>query len=411
MPEGWTSTQIKDFQKWFDSMLAGNLGMKRRMIMIPDAKREPTMTKSEALTDVTDDYLIRVVAFAFSITPQNLIKQVNRGTAKESSDVAQIEGLEPYLKHIENVMNEEIIVKHLQKPDLEFAYLDEREMDPEKQSKVDDLYLRNATYTINEIREARGDDPLDFPEANEPGIYTPTGWMPLKADSAVTRQAALAPPEPEPDPEPNGPGGAKKPAKAYKSLKLECVAGDLTPRSRQARNDAKRRLAKFLSDQKQRVAKGARQAYAARKVRKGDTETDTDRALAILAAIEFDYPSLYSILQPYLEIAAEEGVKAGAYQVTALAGADLNATIESAMAKAKADASDRAAELVGLELKDDGTLAEATSPQWAMSTTAKDDVLATIKQAIKENWTPAQLEAVIEAATIWTPDHAEIGRR
>ena len=64
--------------------------------------------------------------------------------------------------------------------------------------------------------------------------------------------------------------------------------------------------------------------------------------------------------------------------------------------------------LVGLEVQDDGTLAEATAPQWAISTTAKDDVLAAIKQAIVENWTPQQLEAVIQASVVWTPDHAEL---
>ena len=70
-----------------------------------------------------------------------------------------------------------------------------------------------------------------------------------------------------------------------------------------------------LAEQGKRVAKQARAEFAkSQKVRK-DTETDTDRALAILAAIEWDYPAVYKALQPYLEIAAEQGAQQGAYQV------------------------------------------------------------------------------------------------
>ena len=408
MPEGWTAQQIKDFQKWFDAMLAGNLQMRRRMIMIPDAKRDPLMTKKDALVDVTDDYLIRVVAYAFSISPQNLIKQVNRGTAKESSDTAQMEGLEPYLKHIENTMNG-IIERTLGIDDVEFAYTDEREMDPYKQAQTDDLYIKNGTYDRNEIRAARGDDPRPEPAASQLGIITTNGFVPI--DQQVT------PADTGNDPEDGGgppEDSGKKQEKVRKRIPLKAVAGDLTPRSRQAYNDFKPKLTKFLTDQKLRVSAKARELFAAEKasgagkLSKGDVTDDSARAAVILANIDWDYYGLYTLALPYLEIAAEEGAQAGAHQVTANLGASLNDTLEVALPKAKQAAEDRAASLVGMEVQDDGTLAEATAPTWAISTTAKDDVLAAIKQAIKEDWTPAQLEAVIQASMVWTSDHADL---
>lgn len=401
MPESWTALQIKDFQKWFDSMLAGNLQMKRRMIMIPDAKVGPTMTKHEALTDVTDDYLIRVVAYAFSISPQNLIKQVNKGTAKESSDVAQIEGLEPYLKHIENTMNG-IIERTLGISDVEFAYVDEREMDPYKQAQTDQIYLDSGAYDRNEIRAARGDDPRPEPEASMLLAKGP-GCVPI--GQAAT--PAGADPEDEDQPEP-----AKK---LKKRIAIRIEAGTLTPRSQQAHNDYKGKLIKFLGDQKARVSAKARSEFAAQKaavpsVKKGedDITSDSERAAIILANIDWDYYALYSLSLPYFETAAEEGARAGAHQVAANLGASLNDTLEVALPKAKQAAEDRAAEMAGLQVQDDGTLAEATAPQWAISTTAKDDVLAAIKQAIVEDWTPSQLEAVIQASVVWTPDHGEL---
>ena len=405
MPESWTMSQIKDFQKWFDSLLAGNLGKRRRLTMIPDAKHEPTMTKHEALTDVTDEYLIRVVSFAFSITPQNLIKQVNRGTAKESSDVAQLEGLEPYLKHIEMVMNDDVIAGALGKTEIEFAYEDEREMDPLKQAQTDQIYLTTGTYTRNEVREARGDDPRPEKEADVLGVVTANGFVPLDADAAAERADKM---QPEPEPEPNTPA----PVKVRKQA-LKVVAGQLTPRSRQLKQELSRNLAKFLSAQRKRIAKKAREEYAAVKAAKdslfkSDIETDTERAAAILAALDWQYGNLASLVKPYLVDAAKEGVNAGAYQMAAHGGTSLADVTEEANAKATVAAENRAYEMAGLKLEDDGTIAEATGPHWAISTTAKDDVLATIKQAIAEDWTPSQLEAVLEASKLFTSDHADM---
>jgi hypothetical protein len=402
MPESWTMQQIKDFQTWFDSMLAGNLARKRRMIMIPATEKGAQFSKDKLLTDATDDYLTRVVAFAFSVSPQNLIKQVNRGTAKESTDVAALEGIEPVLKHIENVANE---LCQIARPgtECEFAYQDEREMDPVKQASVDQIYINTGTYTRNEVRAARGDDPRPEKGADELTVTTATGCVQL--DDAVTAGANASQPQDDPEPKP---GSNPKQTKFRKRAALKLVAGDLTPKSRQARNEATRLLTRFLKDQSLRVAKQARQAFVkSQKVRK-DTETDTDRALAILAMLQFDYPTLYKGLQPYLEIAAEEGAKAGAYQAAANLGADLSATLETAVDQAKKAAGDRALEMVGLGVQDDGTIAEATGAHWAISTTANDDVLNAIKQAIKENWTPDQLESVIQASTVFSADHAEM---
>jgi hypothetical protein len=397
MPEDWSVQQIRDFQKWFDSILAGNLRMKRRMIAIPGGK-PPVMTKETMLTDQTDDYLNRLVAFAFGESPQALTKQVgHQSTAKEGNDQAQSVGLEPDLKHIEGSINDMFL--RFGYTDVEFAFQDEEEIDPVKAAQVSDVRLKNGSITINEDREARGEDPRPEPEADMLGCITASGWMPLEANAAAERNNQL---NPDPDKEPKGALASK-----VRKGQMRIVAGNLTPGSRHALNGARRALTSFLADQKIRVAKTAREAFVANKVRKGDLETDTDRALIILAAIKWDYPTLYAQLQPYLEKAALEGASSGAYQVTAQAGANLQETQTAAEAIAKAGAEQRAAELVGLEMVD-GKLVEDSTAEWAMSTTLKDDMLKTIRQAVAEDWTPSQLEAVISASVLFTQDHAEV---
>ena len=84
---------------------------------------------------------------------------------------------------------------------------------------------------------------------------------------------------------------------------------------------------------------------------------------------------------------------------------------EAAAPIAEAAAADRAYQMVGLKVEDDGTVAEATGAHWAISTTAKDDVLNAIKQAIKENWTPTQLKAVIQASEVFSSGQGRADRR
>lgn len=399
MPESWTSQQIKDFQNWFDSMLSGNLSKRRRLIMVPDSKKGAQFSKTEALTDNTDEYLIRVVFGCFGLSPSAYVRQVgHQSTNKEGNDMAQETGLEPILAHIEVEMNR-IIEGPLQCDDVEFAFADAIEVDPLKKSQVDVAYINAGVYTRDERREDNGDDPLGVPEGSIPGITTTQGFVPL--DQPVQQAGG------DPEDEPQQPSPNRAQSNKVRKSAIKIVGGNLTPKSRMARQEASRVLSRFLKEQASRVAKAARQKFAAKKVKKDDLQADTDRALVILAACEFDYPTLYSSIRPYLEIAAEQGAHEGAYQMAANAGASLNETLSQGTAEAKKAADARAAEMVGLQVQDDGTIAEATGAHWAISTTAKDDVLNAIKQAIKESWTPDQLEAVIQASTVFTPDHAD----
>ena len=72
--------------------------------------------------------------------------------------------------------------------------------------------------------------------------------------------------------------------------------------------------------------------------------------------------------------------------------------------KAKLAADDRAAQMVGFDLEEDGSLTPDPTAFWSIATTARDNVLATFQQAIAEDWTPQQLEAVLQASVVWTPE-------
>lgn len=394
MPEDWTVGQIKEFTNWLNSMLRGNIAEKSRIIPVPSSKQPVQFAKEKSLVDPTiNEYLVRVVAFAFSVSPQNLLKQVNRGTAKESSDVAQMEGLEPTLKHVETVMTQDVIRGFFGVDDCEFAYSDEREMDPLKQAQVDQIYVNTGTYTRNEIREDRGDDPLPQPEANEPMITTATGATPLDAfeqQQAQHQQDMQAASDKEQN---NG----KQAVKKNSGIRLST---ELTAQSQIKATQFEHTCTAFLAEQGRKAAKQASWAYSKHaKVRK-DSADDDERLKEVLAAIEIEWELLGRDITPLLEAAASSGVELGAQQVPT--------PLAQARSHAWQFANDRAAELVGMKRTEDGGFVPNPDAQWAISDTTRNELQSTIRSAFENAWKPSQLAAAIESSYSFSADRSAL---
>lgn len=395
MPKDWTVGQIKEFTNWLNSMLAGNLAQRSRMIPVPSSEQPVQFPKDESLIDPTiSEYLIRVVAFAFSVSPQNLLKQVNRGTAKESSDVAQIEGLEPALKHIETVMNVNVIQGFFGIQDVEFAYVDEQEMDPLKQAQVDQIYLNTGTDTRNEVRDRRGMDPLPQPEANEPLITTATGAVPLDQPAGGG------------DPNPEGENADRQAAgKVKKNSEIRCGT-DLAAQSEIKKTQFEHTCTAFLAEAGKKAAKQASWAYAKfAKVRKDDAD-DEKRLTEVLAAIEIEWEALGRDVTPLLEAAASVGVDLGYQQLARITA--VKPYLNEARSHAWQFANDRAAELVGMKRTEDGGFVPNPDAQWAISETTREDLKQTIREAFEQAWKPSQLSAVIEGSYSFSPDRAAV---
>jgi 2'-5' RNA ligase len=90
-------------------------------------------------------------------------------------------------------------------PDHEFVWSERRSMDPLKQAQTDAI-LVGKVYTINELREARGDDPRSEPEADKLGMFTPTGFIPLGETASPQGTGPTAGGEGGAKPGPGSPG-------------------------------------------------------------------------------------------------------------------------------------------------------------------------------------------------------------
>jgi hypothetical protein len=210
LPSDLPIDRVKEIQDWFDSVLAGDLGKRRRLTFLPgygtgdNAKPNVIFPKEPLLKDEMDGWLAQVVCYAFGVSHQGLMKMMNRASAEESNDASESEGLEPDLIVIADLCNQCIDAMGLA-DEYEFAWQAKKEVDVLKQAQVDNI-LAGKIMKVDEIREARGLDPDGSPEANMLGMFSPqNGFIPLSGPGAI-RNPALPAPAPE-----IGPDGEEKP--------------------------------------------------------------------------------------------------------------------------------------------------------------------------------------------------------
>jgi phage portal protein BeeE len=81
LPKEWTVDQIRQFQDYFDALMSGNLA-RRRMVKFIPADFKLTETRQPPLKDSYDEWLARVICYAFSVPASAFVSQVNRATSE-----------------------------------------------------------------------------------------------------------------------------------------------------------------------------------------------------------------------------------------------------------------------------------------------------------------------------------------
>jgi HK97 family phage portal protein len=184
-PDGWSPEQIRQFQEWFDSILAGNTGTRTRLVWGPSGARYQAF-KEAPYKDDFDEWLARIVCYAFSLPPTAFTPQVNRATAQTAQEAALEEGLAPLIGWVKRLVDD-VIQNRMGHPDLEFAWSDVRQVDPKDQATVLGNYVRDGIYALNEARRILGLGPVEG--GDEPMFLTARGPVLLR-DAVVSRATA-----------------------------------------------------------------------------------------------------------------------------------------------------------------------------------------------------------------------------
>lgn len=164
VPENWNPDQIKMMQEYFDALLSGNTAERRKTRFVPGGMK-PFDIKEGALKDEYDEWLARIVCYAFSLPPTPFIKAVNRATAQSAQDVALEEGLAPLMQWVVGMMNQ-VITRWFKVPDLCFSWQTDEELDPATSAAIANIYVTAKVLTPDEVRADLGREPLT-PEQQE----------------------------------------------------------------------------------------------------------------------------------------------------------------------------------------------------------------------------------------------------
>lgn len=171
VPATWNPEEIKRFQSNWDAMLEGDTAQRRHAKFVPgDIAKNYVPTREPMIKDDYDEWLARVVCFAFSIPPTPFVKMMNRATAETAMKQAAEEGIQPLLKFIKGVMDR-IIRVYMKAPDLEFVWVDDEKTDEAVLATSNDVSLKNGSKSIDDVRADLGLDPIGMGNA----IYTVNG--------------------------------------------------------------------------------------------------------------------------------------------------------------------------------------------------------------------------------------------
>lgn len=374
MPETWTPDQVKQWQEWWDSLNSGNTAQWRHAKFIPGGKDiKPIMTKEAVLKDEFDEWLARIVCFAFSIAPTPFIKQVNRATGETQKEQAIEEGLQPLQVWIKETVDDTLARDH-HEPDAEFAWKEEDEQDPLQQAEIFEIYVGADILTKDEVREKLGLGP--------------------RAQAPDSKPEEAAPAEPPPDGGKTLPGGtpAATEANSTPSGKLAKAARRLAPipfdrpATVKARKDLREQLTAFLSTAGEDLARQVVTLLHSEKVKKadGDLEDEVRRILG-----ELDLEGWSVLVDPTDEVLRRVTQDSG-YKAAAQLSLDTDA-LHLVNDRAAKWAAERAAELVS-----------------EVSDSTKEMLRSIITQALEEGPSAKELAGRIQDSTAFSDARADL---
>lgn len=453
LPETWDVDTIKDFQTWLDSLKQ----QRRALRVIPGAGagQRYIPTKEPVLKDEYDDYLNRLICFAFSVAPTALVKMMNRAQSETQHDQALEEGLGPTMRFYTGFWNR-VLRTEFNSPDLEYAYVEETAVDPQVQATIDAALAGAGIYTIDEIRSRRGDDAFGGAAAL-PMVKTATGYVTVGANVPEEDGGDLEEPDPatqapmldasgkpvphdstgkplSPPAKPNdknpqanqqgkNPEGPGKPAKTqngpraaeqvkklakrdkFKGRKVLAVRGAPARVRRAAVAKLTRKIAPLLKELGKHVAHQASvklfKGELTRKLRKSEEDyrdfidgLDLS-SLAIVAA---------TTSPEVQEIAQAAGMSA-----LAVLGVDDNSELVGQVSQDAVDyAKQRAAYLVGKRILDDGSIVDNPNAEYQIDDTTRDMLRSLITDSLGSSDTAQALIDKIEEGFPFSDDRARM---
>lgn len=165
MPDTWQPQQIKDFQEYFDALMAGDETMTRRLKFMPEGKYTPTSKPNDMAFNEFNDWLMKVTCALFEVTPIEIGFNPKTGLGgigynEQQGEVAENKGIYPMANLIKSVFTD-IIQQELGFPHLAFDFPGLQVKDEKATAETNAILIQSGQRSINELRTDAGLDPID----------------------------------------------------------------------------------------------------------------------------------------------------------------------------------------------------------------------------------------------------------
>jgi hypothetical protein len=154
LPKEWSPDQIRAFQDYFDALMSGNLARKRMTKFMP-ADFKLIETRQPPLKDLYDEWLARIICYAFSVPASAFVSQVNRATSETLRMQATQEGLVPLKAWVKSALDY-VIQVCMNEPGLEFVWVGDDAIDPLQQAQTLQILVSAGIKTREEARAELG---------------------------------------------------------------------------------------------------------------------------------------------------------------------------------------------------------------------------------------------------------------
>lgn len=184
LPEEVADSQdkIKEWQNWFDSILAGDMRTIHRLKMLPGGAEYIPAKKPEDMSfEKFELWLMQQTCAVFDVPPQDigLTYQVNKATGEIQKDLSRERGLLPLANYIKEILDE-IIQTELGFTDLQFQWQNINPVDRKEEVEVAAKEIEMGAKSVDEYRVEQGWEPIGL------GPYIKTGTGPMLVSDLLT---------------------------------------------------------------------------------------------------------------------------------------------------------------------------------------------------------------------------------
>ncbi len=451
MPEAFTSNQVQSFQKYFDELLAGDPEGRSRIRFMPGGEGTglEEARKHDAWVYDFDEFLWRIVCWAFGTSPLPVAREMNRATS-EQADVAETDReLNPMMAFLKGTIDREIR-EFYGFDGIEFQWTEEKAEDERLKFERNVAYMEHEVLAPSEVREETGKPPMTAEQRAEIAMAAPPpgepgagGGFVAGADEAGKRLSELPPLKVA------GAAAEDEDLRRWRAVAMKAAGTGRRPRefvTESVRPEVRQALSEWLAEARSRedVAWGFRYlAKARRPVLVARRRIRLERRLRAAAIAHFrknapalakevadwyhdhlpqgqkadkarragpddealframDWRGFAETVRPILLDAFLEGEVLASDALPVRKAGTVDIVFGMTDEAANEYAADRAAELVGMRRLPDGSLVRNPNPRWSVAQTTRDKVRATIRQAFEELWDERRLAAELVRDEIW----------